>query len=103
MIYGAGFGVVGKCTQISVQTFQNYISESSMIFLLSSLHLVLHFVIIYHQSSFHHYFALFFSVTQTYDAGACVYFYFGFNYRGLANPVQVYEEIEVRLMELSSC
>ncbi|KAK2149953.1 hypothetical protein LSH36_429g00019 [Paralvinella palmiformis] len=33
-------------------------------------------------------------VTQTYDAGACVYFYFGFNYRGLANPVQVYEEIE---------
>ncbi|XP_048779948.2 alkyldihydroxyacetonephosphate synthase, peroxisomal-like [Ostrea edulis] len=33
-------------------------------------------------------------VTQTYDAGACVYFYFGFNYRGIQNPVQVYEEIE---------
>ncbi|XP_067932186.1 alkyldihydroxyacetonephosphate synthase, peroxisomal-like [Watersipora subatra] len=33
-------------------------------------------------------------VTQTYDAGACVYFYFGFNYRGMRNPVQVYEEIE---------
>lgn len=33
-------------------------------------------------------------VTQTYDAGACVYFYFGFNYRGVANPVELYEEIE---------
>ncbi|XP_076437357.1 alkyldihydroxyacetonephosphate synthase, peroxisomal-like [Babylonia areolata] len=33
-------------------------------------------------------------VTQTYDAGACVYFYFGFNYRGISNPVQVYEDIE---------
>lgn len=33
-------------------------------------------------------------VTQTYDAGACVYFYFGFNYRGIQNPVQLYEEIE---------
>jgi len=36
-------------------------------------------------------------VTQTYDAGACVYFYFGFNYRGVANPVRLYEEIEVIL------
>lgn len=36
-----------------------------------------------------------FRVTQTYDAGACVYFYFGFNYRGISNPVQVYEAIEV--------
>jgi len=33
-------------------------------------------------------------VTQLYDAGACVYFYFGFNYRGLPNPVETYEEIE---------
>ncbi|KAK7468162.1 hypothetical protein BaRGS_00036626 [Batillaria attramentaria] len=33
-------------------------------------------------------------VTQTYDAGACVYFYFGFNYRGISNPVHVYEDIE---------
>ncbi|KAH3703096.1 alkyldihydroxyacetonephosphate synthase, peroxisomal-like [Dreissena polymorpha] len=33
-------------------------------------------------------------VTQTYDAGACVYFYFGFNYRGVQNPVQMYEDIE---------
>ncbi|CAI5762215.1 alkyldihydroxyacetonephosphate synthase, peroxisomal [Podarcis lilfordi] len=34
-------------------------------------------------------------VTQTYDAGACVYFYLGFNYRGLSDPVHVYEEIEM--------
>ncbi|XP_061547463.1 alkyldihydroxyacetonephosphate synthase, peroxisomal isoform X1 [Phycodurus eques] len=33
-------------------------------------------------------------VTQTYDAGACVYFYFAFNYRGLADPVHVYEQVE---------
>ncbi|XP_068429008.1 alkyldihydroxyacetonephosphate synthase, peroxisomal [Clinocottus analis] len=33
-------------------------------------------------------------VTQTYDAGACVYFYFAFNYRGLSDPVHVYEEVE---------
>jgi len=34
-------------------------------------------------------------VTQVYDSGACVYFYFGFNYRGLnGDPVEVYESIE---------
>ncbi|XP_064643514.1 alkyldihydroxyacetonephosphate synthase, peroxisomal-like [Lineus longissimus] len=33
-------------------------------------------------------------VTQTYDAGACIYFYFAYNYRGLSNPVHVYEEVE---------
>ncbi|KAK6485045.1 alkyldihydroxyacetonephosphate synthase [Huso huso] len=33
-------------------------------------------------------------VTQTYDAGACVYFYFAFNYRGLSDPVHVYDQIE---------
>lgn len=33
-------------------------------------------------------------MTQTYDAGACVYFYFGFNYSQVANPVEVYEHIE---------
>uniref|UniRef100_A0A8C9V3U7 Alkylglycerone-phosphate synthase n=1 Tax=Scleropages formosus TaxID=113540 RepID=A0A8C9V3U7_SCLFO len=33
-------------------------------------------------------------VTQTYDAGACVYFYFAFNYRGLADPIHVYEQVE---------
>lgn len=36
-----------------------------------------------------------FRVTQTYDAGACVYFYLGFNYRGIANPIHVFDEIEV--------
>ena len=34
-------------------------------------------------------------VTQTYDAGACVYFYFAFNSRGLSDPVHVYEQVEV--------
>lgn len=33
-------------------------------------------------------------VTQTYDAGACVYFYFGFVYYGLANPLETYDEVE---------
>ena len=37
---------------------------------------------------------LWYRVTQTYDAGACVYFYFGINYRGLPNPVQTYDEVE---------
>lgn len=43
-------------------------------------------------------FSLFFltlRVTQTYDAGACVYFYFAFNYRGLSDPIHVYEQVEV--------
>ncbi|XP_063789462.1 alkyldihydroxyacetonephosphate synthase, peroxisomal [Pseudophryne corroboree] len=38
-------------------------------------------------------------VTQTYDAGACVYFYFAFNYRGLSDPIHVYEEIEFAARE----
>uniref|UniRef100_A0A7N8YBX8 Alkylglycerone-phosphate synthase n=1 Tax=Mastacembelus armatus TaxID=205130 RepID=A0A7N8YBX8_9TELE len=33
-------------------------------------------------------------VTQTYDAGACLYFYFAYNYRGLSDPIHVYEEVE---------
>src|SRR4051812_31148232 len=33
-------------------------------------------------------------ITQLYDSGACVYFYFGLNYRGLADPLHVYESIE---------
>ncbi|XP_064832997.1 alkyldihydroxyacetonephosphate synthase, peroxisomal-like isoform X5 [Oncorhynchus masou masou] len=33
-------------------------------------------------------------VTQTYDSGACIYFYFAFNYRGLADPVYTYEQVE---------
>lgn len=38
-------------------------------------------------------------MTQTYDAGACVYFYFGFNYSEVANPVEVYEHIETAARE----
>eukprot|EP00761_Pharyngomonas_kirbyi_P002503 gb/GECH01002507.1/.p1 GENE.gb/GECH01002507.1/~~gb/GECH01002507.1/.p1 ORF type:complete len:629 (+),score=150.59 gb/GECH01002507.1/:1-1887(+) len=33
-------------------------------------------------------------VTQTYDTGAAVYFYFGFAWGGLSNPVDVYSRIE---------
>ncbi|VDP12134.1 unnamed protein product [Heligmosomoides polygyrus] len=33
-------------------------------------------------------------VTQVYDAGACVYFYFGFNTRGVSNALEVYDKIE---------
>ncbi|CAI2349846.1 unnamed protein product [Caenorhabditis sp. 36 PRJEB53466] len=33
-------------------------------------------------------------VTQVYDAGACVYFYFGFNAKDLPNGLQVYDRIE---------
>ncbi|KAK0415892.1 hypothetical protein QR680_012177 [Steinernema hermaphroditum] len=33
-------------------------------------------------------------VTQVYDSGACVYFYFGFNSRGLSNALDVYDRIE---------
>jgi alkyldihydroxyacetonephosphate synthase len=35
-------------------------------------------------------------VTQTYDSGACVYFYFGFRYNTHEDPVHTYEEIENR-------
>lgn len=34
-------------------------------------------------------------VTQSYDVGACVYFYFAFNYQGVSDPVHTYECIEV--------
>ncbi|XP_065838679.1 alkyldihydroxyacetonephosphate synthase, peroxisomal-like [Oscarella lobularis] len=33
-------------------------------------------------------------VTQTYDSGACVYFYMVINYRGVDDPVAFYDEIE---------
>ncbi|XP_025831600.1 alkyldihydroxyacetonephosphate synthase-like [Agrilus planipennis] len=35
-------------------------------------------------------------VTQTYDAGSVVYFYFAFNYKNLKNPVEVFEDIECK-------
>jgi alkyldihydroxyacetonephosphate synthase len=33
-------------------------------------------------------------VTQIYQTGVCVYFYFGFSFKGVENPSQVYSEIE---------
>lgn len=33
-------------------------------------------------------------VTQTYDAGCCIYFYLAFNYNHLDKPVDIYEHIE---------
>lgn len=33
-------------------------------------------------------------MTQVYDAGACIYFYFAINYHGLSEPVKIYNEIE---------
>ncbi|KAI3388999.1 hypothetical protein SNEBB_006652 [Seison nebaliae] len=33
-------------------------------------------------------------VTQVYDVGAVIYFYFAFNGKGVENPIDVYEEIE---------
>ena len=49
---------------------------------------------------------LFRRVTQVYDAGACVYFYFAFNYRdgfeadaATTDPMQVYEAMEAAARE----
>lgn len=33
-------------------------------------------------------------ITQTYDAGCCIYFYMGFNYGMISDPVKTYEAIE---------
>ena len=33
-------------------------------------------------------------VTQTYEAGACIYFYFGFFYHGMAEPIKIFENVE---------
>ena len=33
-------------------------------------------------------------VTQVYQTGVCIYFYFAFYYKGLENPSEVYAEIE---------
>lgn len=38
-------------------------------------------------------------VTQTYDAGACVYFYFGFPYTNQEDPMHIYEEVEIKARE----
>ncbi len=33
-------------------------------------------------------------VTQVYDVGACIYFYFGINYYGLSDPIKLYNDVE---------
>lgn len=33
-------------------------------------------------------------VTQVYETGACVYLYFGFNYKEMDDPIEVYEGVE---------
>uniref|UniRef100_A0A2K6FJ34 Alkylglycerone-phosphate synthase n=1 Tax=Propithecus coquereli TaxID=379532 RepID=A0A2K6FJ34_PROCO len=38
-------------------------------------------------------------VTQTYDSGACIYFYFAFNYRGTSDPLTVFEQTEAAARE----
>ena len=38
-------------------------------------------------------------VTQTYDSGACIYFYLGMSWKGLSDPVAVYSHIEDRARE----
>lgn len=43
-------------------------------------------------------------VTQTYDVGCCVYFYFGFNWAGHSDPVHIFETIEERARdEIIAC
>lgn len=43
-------------------------------------------------------------VTQSYDNGACVYFYFGFIYEGLADPLEAFHHVEVTARdEVISC
>ena len=38
-------------------------------------------------------------MTQTYDTGACVYFYLAFFYEGVENPSEVFSEIELAARE----
>ena len=38
-------------------------------------------------------------VTQTYDSGACIYFYLGMSWKGLSDPVGTYSRIEDRARE----
>ena len=37
-------------------------------------------------------------VTQTYDAGACVYFYLAFCYTGVSDPMQAFHDVEVSVL-----
>jgi alkyldihydroxyacetonephosphate synthase len=43
-------------------------------------------------------------VTQVYDTGACVYVYFGFFYKNLADPIKTYTDIETAArLEILRC
>lgn len=43
-------------------------------------------------------------VTQLYDAGACVYFYMGFIFKGLDDPVDIYSKVEAEARdEILAC
>ena len=42
-------------------------------------------------------------VTQIYDAGACIYFYLAFNYTGVGNPMQAFDDIEVKKYSTTPC
>ncbi len=33
-------------------------------------------------------------MTQVYDVGACIYFYFGINYYGISDPIKLYNDVE---------
>lgn len=35
-----------------------------------------------------------FRVTQVYETGACIYVYFGINYDGVNNPLEVFDQVE---------
>lgn len=41
-----------------------------------------------------------FRVTQIYDAGVCVYFYFGFNGADIENALGIYDKIEVCIFKI---
>ena len=49
------------------------------------------------------YYLCVYRVTQTYDAGACIYFYMLFNYHGLSDPVRVHQELEVLISIVCGC
>lgn len=36
-----------------------------------------------------------FRITQAYDAGACIYIYYAFNYKNVDHPMETYERVEV--------
>lgn len=39
-------------------------------------------------------------ITQLYDTGCAIYFYYGFKYKGLADPLKAFEEVEYKAREV---